>query len=63
MFFKAALYMNIVEKKVRQTDLAIRLDVDAREIRRMLDPHHGTKLPVLEKALQAIGAKVTLSFS
>jgi len=34
-----------------QDELARRLNIDVREVRRMLNPHHGTKLPSMEQAL------------
>ncbi len=57
---KAALYLAMVEKEVNKSELARRLNVDVREVRRMLNPHHGTKLPAMEQALEALGKHIEL---
>ena len=57
---KAALYLAMVEKEVNKSELARRLNVDVREVRRMLNPHHGTKLPAMEQALKALGKHIEL---
>lgn len=57
---KAALYLTMIEKKVNKSELARRINVDVREVRRMLNPHHGTKLPSMEQALAALGKHIEL---
>jgi len=57
---KAALYLTMVEKEVNKSELARRLNIDVREVRRMLNPHHGTKLPAMEQALEALGKHIEL---
>ncbi len=57
---KAALYIAMSESNVNKSELARRLNVDVREVRRMLNPHHGTKLPSMEQALAALGKHVEL---
>ena len=57
---KAALYMAVKESGIRNTELAKRLDADEKEIRRLLDPHHRSKLPRLEAALEAVGKKLVI---
>ncbi len=52
---KAALYIAMIENDVSKTELASRLELDEKEARRILDPHHGTKLPKMEQALIALG--------
>jgi antitoxin HicB len=52
---KAALYEAMRESGLAKTQLGEKLGKDEKEIRRILDPHHGTKLVTLEKALQALG--------
>ena len=47
MAVKAALYMAEKEAGIRNTELANRLDADEKEIRRLLDTHHRSKLPRL----------------
>ena len=48
------------ERGLSNVDLARQLGLDEREVRRMLDPCHATKLPRLEQALAAVGRHVTL---
>ena len=38
-----------------------KLEVNEKEVRRMLDPHHSTRLPSLDKAIRALGKKLTVS--
>jgi antitoxin HicB len=52
---KAALYLAIKESGVAKTELGEMLGKDEKEIRRILDPHHGTKLPTIEQALRVLG--------
>lgn len=60
MAAKAALYMAVKEAGIRNTELAKRLGADEKEIRRLLDPHHRSKLPRLEAALEALGKKLVI---
>jgi len=60
MAIKAALYMAVKEEKIRNTELARRLGADEKEIRRLLDPHHRSKLPRLEAALAVLGKKLVI---
>ena len=54
--FKALLYMVMEENGITKVDLAARLDVDEKEVRRMLDPaHRGTRIARYEAALAACG--------
>ena len=57
---KAALYIAMKEEKINKSELARRLDIDVREVRRMLNPHHGTKLPSMEQALTLLGRSIEL---
>ena len=57
---KAALYLTMLDKEVNKSELARRLKIDVREVRRMLNPHHGTKLPAMEQALRALGKHIEL---
>lgn len=58
---KAALYQAMREADVGQTELARRLGVNEKEVRRMLDPHHATKLPRMAAAVQALGKRLVIS--
>jgi len=57
---KAALYLAMREAQVRNTDLARRLGCDEKEVRRMLDPRHPTKLPRIQQALQVLGKRLVV---
>lgn len=43
-----------------QAALAARLGKDGREIRRILDPDHPTKVPALDTALKALGQRLVM---
>jgi len=57
---KAALYMAVKDAGIKNTELARRLGADEKEVRRLLDPHHRSKLPRLEAALEALGRKLVI---
>ena len=60
--FKAILYRVIQESGISKVDLAVRMGVDEKEVRRMLDPaHRGTKVARYEAALAACGFIVEVS--
>ncbi|MEO1132797.1 MAG: type II toxin-antitoxin system HicB family antitoxin [Cyanobacteria bacterium J06639_1] len=63
MALKAALYVAIRESGFPNTHVGDLLGKDEKEIRRMLDPHHGTKLSTLERALRALGKRAELHLS
>jgi antitoxin HicB len=52
---KAALYLALRENGVSRSELANRLECDEKEVRRLLDPRHPSKLPRIQKALSALG--------
>jgi antitoxin HicB len=58
---KAALYEAMKEAKVNKTELARRLGVDEKEVRRMLDPGHVSKIPRIAHALHVLGKRLQLS--
>ena len=58
---KAALYMAIRESGLSKVELAAQLRCDEKEVRRLLDPYHPSKLPRMEEALEALGKKLLLS--
>ena len=57
---KALLYRAVREAGISKSELARRMHADEKEARRLLDPHHPSKLPRLETALHAVGRKVEL---
>lgn len=61
MAAKAALYLAMGEAGISNSALAGRLHCDEKEVRRMLDPRHATKLPRIQKALELLGKRLVLS--
>lgn len=57
---KATLYLAMQEKAMTKTKLARLLNVDEKEVRRILDPRHDTKLVTIERALAALGKRIEL---
>ena len=57
---KLALYLAMREQQVNNSELARRLRVHERVIRRMLDPEHGTKAEKIQAALAALGKQLTV---
>jgi antitoxin HicB len=55
---KAALYIALQEAKITKAELAKRLQCDEKEVRRLLDPRHPSKLPRIESALAAVGQRL-----
>jgi len=57
---KVALYEAFRESGINRSALARKLSIAETEVRRMLDPHHPTKLPRIEGALSALGKKLRI---
>src|SRR5450759_1076261 len=57
---KLALYLAMRDQQVNNSELARRLGVDERVIRRMLDPEHGSKAEEIQAALAALGKQMTV---
>jgi antitoxin HicB len=60
MAAKAALYLTIREIDITKVELAKRLQCDEKEVRRLLDPRHPSKLPRIEAALAAVGRQLVV---
>lgn len=60
MAAKAALYLALREANISNDELALRLHWDEKDVRRLLDPHHASKLPQIESALAAIGKRLVV---
>jgi antitoxin HicB len=58
ILLKASLCMAVAEKGITKVALAKLLGVNEAEVRRILDPRHGTKLPTLERALKELGKRI-----
>ena len=57
---KLALYLAMRDQQVNNSELARRLGVHERVIRRMLNPQHATKAEKIQAALAALGKQMTL---
>src|SRR6266852_6139874 len=57
---KLALYLAMRDQQVNNSELARRLRVHERVIRRMLDPEHATKAEKIQAALAALGKQMTV---
>lgn len=60
---KAAVYLAMREQGVSKSELARRMHVHEKEARRMLDPHHQTRIPTLERALAVLGRRAEIAVS
>jgi antitoxin HicB len=52
---KAAVYLALRQAQLTQVELAARLHCDEKEVRRLLDPRHASRLSRLEAALAVLG--------
>ena len=57
---KAALHLAMEEAGITKVQLAKRLDVDEKEVRRMLDPRCKSKLPRIAQAIGLLGRKLII---
>ena len=57
---KAVLYLAMKESGVGKAELARRLACDEKEVRRLLDPHHASKLPRIAKAVAMLGRRMVI---
>jgi antitoxin HicB len=57
---KAALYVAMRQAGISKLQLARRLGVDEKEVRRLLDPHYGSKLPRIAQAISVLGQRLVI---
>jgi antitoxin HicB len=57
---KLALHLAMRDQQINNSELARRLGVHERVIRRMLDPQHATKAEKIQAALAALGKQMTV---
>ena len=57
---KAALYVAMREAGITKVQLAKKLGIDEKEVRRLLDPHYGSKLPRIAQAINALGHRLVI---
>ena len=60
---KLALYLAMRDQQVNNSELARRLGIHERVIRRMLDPGHASKAEKIQAALAALGKQLTVEVS
>ena len=58
---KTALYIAVKRNGITKAELGRRMGINEREVRRMLDPWHPTKLPRIEDALSILGYHLCVS--
>ena len=61
MAAKAALYLAMREAKMSNVKLAKQLGCDEKDVRRMLDPRHSSRINALQAALAALGKKIVVA--
>ncbi len=57
---KLAVLESFTAARISKSELARRLGKDEKEVRRILDPKHPTKLPALTAALRALGKRLVV---
>lgn len=62
MAAKAAIYLALKEAGISKSELAKRLKCDEKEIRRLLDPRHKSKIERIEAALEVLGKSLFVGY-
>lgn len=57
---KAALHVAMRQAGISKMQLAKQLGVDEKEVRRLLDPHYGSKLPRIAEAVSQLGQRLVI---
>lgn len=57
---KAVLYVAMKDAGISKVQLAKRLGVDEKEVRRLLDPRYGSKLLCIDQAVEALGRRLVI---
>jgi len=57
---KAALYLAMRQAGISKAELARRLGCDEKDVRRLLNPRYGSKLPKIDAALAALGKRMEI---
>ena len=57
---KVGLYLAWKERHISKSALARLVGVQEKEVRRLLDPHYSSKLPSMERALNALGKTIVV---
>jgi len=59
--FKAALYEEVKTQGWNKVELAAHLGIDEKEVRRLLDPHHSSRLPRIAEILGRVGKRIVVA--
>ena len=62
MAAKAAMFLAMKETGLTKVQLAKRLKCDEKEVRRMLDPRHNSRIDRIEGALEAVGRQLIVGY-
>lgn len=57
---KAALHVAMRQAGISKMQLARQLGVDEKEVRRLLDPHYGSRLPRIAEAVSLLGQRLVI---
>lgn len=57
---KVFLHLALRESNLSKSELARRLNVDEKSIRRLLDPHYAAKLPRVAEAMRVLGKRLVI---
>jgi antitoxin HicB len=57
---KAALYRSVRDARLSRNAFAKQLGRDEKEVRRLLDPEHASRIPAIEAALRRMGKRVRI---
>jgi len=57
---KLVIYQAMRDQNITQTDLAAKLHCDARQVRRLLDLDHHSRMDLIDDALHALGKKLVI---
>ncbi len=57
---KAALYVAMRDAGISKTELAERMGIDEKAVRRLLDPHYPSKLPRIAQAVGLLGQQLVI---
>lgn len=60
MAAKSALYLTLKESGISKSALARRMGVDEKEVRRLLDPRHASRLNAIATAVEALGKRLVI---
>ncbi|MGH8526445.1 MAG: hypothetical protein ACREXY_20220, partial [Gammaproteobacteria bacterium] len=60
---KLAIYQGMLEQQVTQATLGEQMGIDGRQVRRILDLDHNTRIDHLLRALEVLGKRVSVAIS